>query len=413
MAMKSFIKLETATERATRASAECYEFVKRREAKKINSKNEPVPANKAYEKPGDPVTIGFGHTGPIETAHGRRKPVLGDVITTDYAHQLFEEDAAEAEALIDVYMGDIVFTQGQRDAMFSFVFNIARKWLDPKNNTFLRHWKKGTLTFDILLEYLPQYRNERTIFEEGLFRRRLAELCMVIGVPPLMAERIAWEALLRRDKDTNEITHMTDPLLVVLKAEAAAKEAGAITTSPSGKLESSSSPALETGHPTEPAAAPDPDPIPESQPHGSGSGPSDEVTIENDQGDKAVEKVNKKALKYPKPPAQPTDETPMTRPEFWTMNLLMFGRIGLAVGVIPAFMTDLITDPNFQAAVGGILAIYAAMLFKWRNDRKRADKEKVRHSAEMTEALDGLRQQYDARIIDFYEYEAQVRELTT
>lgn len=393
-------KIKAAAVRAAKASPDAYEFVKRREAKKIDEDGSAVPANRAYKKPGDPVTIGFGHTGEIDTAHGRRKPVVGDVITTEYAHKLFEEDAAEAEGLIDQYMGDISFTQGQRDAMFSFVFNIARKWLLPENNTFLRHWKNGTLTFEILAEYLPKYVNPRTIFEEGLFRRRLAELAMIVGVPPLIAEPIAWEAELKRDNN-NEIRHRTDPVYIVLKADAAARDA----LPPEPK-----SPPVEDDAPS--TALEDPD-----QENASAAAPDEEKSVDledepkSDEVEKPVTSPTKKPLKYPKPQAKDPMEQNMTRPEFWSMNLLIFGRMALALGMIPAAMTDMILDPNFQAAVGGVIAIYVAMAFQARNAAIRREKQAKKREVAIGESMDALREQHDAGLIGFEEYDAEVREL--
>lgn len=71
---------------------------------------------KAYRCPGGVMTIGYGHT----------KGVLpGQIITKERAHELLVEDVESVERLLDSepYTKDL--SQGQYDALVSFIFNLG------------------------------------------------------------------------------------------------------------------------------------------------------------------------------------------------------------------------------------------------------------------------------------------------
>jgi Flp pilus assembly protein TadB len=74
-------------------------------------------------------------------------------------------------------------------------------------------------------------------------------------------------------------------------------------------------------------------------------------------------------------------------------------------------MTDLVTDPNFIAMLAGVIVIYGAMVSKWRSTRNADKAREKRRKAEIKDALDALRAQVDAGLIEFDDYEAEVREL--
>lgn len=414
-------KIPVAATRASRASDAAYEFVMGTEGG-YDADGNPKPRNRAFQDQGDPVTIGFGHTGKIRIKGEYRKPMIGEVISTEYARALFIEDAQMAEDRIDTYFPDLLLTQGQRDALFSFCFNIALKWLKPENNTWLRHFRNGTLTFEILAEYLPKYVNPRTQFEQGLFRRRLWELCVFLGLDPVASRIEAWKAELWRDKN-QEMKHRTEPLYVVLSAEAETKK---LTPSETASPPSSNAPELEAPAPVvdgSGGAAEAPEEIPagyeETEPPVE---KTKEKPVESVPEKKATEVAKpapkpapvprvRKHVPYPKPPKVDPNETQMTKPEFWSMNMLLSGRLLLMLGVIPATMTDLVTDPNFIAMLAGVGVIYGAMISKWRATRKADKRREDKRKAEIKGAFDALRAQVDAGLIEFDDYEAEVRDL--
>lgn len=202
--------------RAIAVSASGIDFIKQFEA--VGG----VPELSAYKKPGDPITIGFGHTGPIRDPEtGKLRDLkLGDTITAEYAHDLLVEDIQEAERRVDKFFAGRPLTQGQRDALVSFCFNLS---LDSIISSTLRKMllSGDNISLEKLTEWWIKYRNPRTIFEEGLFRRRVGELCLWYGWPT----RAAWSAELRRDRN-NEISFMSNPQLILYRAEAEASNAG-------------------------------------------------------------------------------------------------------------------------------------------------------------------------------------------
>jgi lysozyme len=69
----------------------------------------------AYDDGGGVWTVGWGST---------RGVTPGMVITRERAEQMFADDLAEAEASLDALV-DVKLSQGQRDALASFVFNLG------------------------------------------------------------------------------------------------------------------------------------------------------------------------------------------------------------------------------------------------------------------------------------------------
>lgn len=415
-------EVAVASERAVRGSDACYDFIMGIEGE-FGADGKPVPIRRAYQHAGDPVTIGFGHTGLITIKGETRKPAIGDVISTEYARTLFLEDIQMAEERVDKYfMFDsnnnvIKLTQGQRDALVSFCFNIAEKWLWPTNNTWLRHFLAGTLTFEILSEYLTKYVNPKTQFEQGLFRRRLWELCVFFGLDPIVSRLEAWKAELYRDKN-KVIKHKTDPLYVVLSADARTREMVSAETPPSPNVpEVSETPAPVDTEPAKAAGAPETPPGYEEPalPEVAETKEPEPVVVEEAPAPKPVvvepPKPKKKYIPYTKPPKVEPNETQLTKPEFWSLNSLIFGRLLLGLGLVPAAMSDMMLDPNFQAALGGVVVIYIGMWRRHAESKKAQKKRDDKRRAETQAALDALKSQVDEGFIDFADYEAEVRDL--
>ena len=79
---------------------------------------------KTYRCPSGVLTIGYGHTKNV-------KP--GDVINKETAHRFFVEDVEEVEKLLDAERYSTALSQGQYDALVSFIFNLG--WSKFRSST--------------------------------------------------------------------------------------------------------------------------------------------------------------------------------------------------------------------------------------------------------------------------------------
>lgn len=112
-------------------SVECYVMIARFEGCKL----------KAYKCPGGVWTIGYGHTKGVHE---------GDKISQRQADDYFNEDIEAVQKIVDKYLP---LTQGQYDALVSFLFNIKES-----------DFNKSTLKKKMLAN-----KNDKTIGDE--FRR--------------------------------------------------------------------------------------------------------------------------------------------------------------------------------------------------------------------------------------------------
>lgn len=104
---------------------------------------------KAYRCPSGVLTIGYGHTRNVKT---------GQVINKDTAERFFVEDVEAVERLIDREPFAKDLSQGQYDALVSFLFNVKyssyqtstlrRKIINNVNDVTIpdefRRWVYGT-----------------------------------------------------------------------------------------------------------------------------------------------------------------------------------------------------------------------------------------------------------------------------
>lgn len=79
---------------------------------------------KAYRCPSGVLTIGYGHIKNVKT---------GDVINKDLADRLFVEDVEDVERLLDAERYSSMLSQGQYDALVSFIFNLG--WSKFRSST--------------------------------------------------------------------------------------------------------------------------------------------------------------------------------------------------------------------------------------------------------------------------------------
>lgn len=367
----------TTTLRATKASAAAHRVCQLIEASGGR------PNLEAYYCPAGVPTIGFGYAGKIvdkltgqlreikvgkwiDVGNGEKKYVDGDVIDLREAVRLYEVAAQEAERRVDFFFPTVPLSQGMRDALFLFCYNL--RWKSIAESTLRRMINNGPQsaanpdgwTRESLIQWWIKYRNPKSSAEQGLFRRRITELCIAFDCDPEVARAEAWEAELVRDPYSKEIVRITDPELILLRAE---------TKTEAKKIAAAErDAALAESRPPEAAEIPSPD---AGKPTAGGA------------TEKAPEAPTAKPAPAPKPkpaalpgqPATTADGADIRKdPQFWTMMVLVFGRTGLAIGFIPAAFSDLIQDKNFQVALAGIIAIYAAMLIAWAQERQKRKK---------------------------------------
>jgi GH24 family phage-related lysozyme (muramidase) len=172
-----------------------------------------LPNNRlqAYKKPGDPWTIGWGQTGAMPDG----RPVVEGLTIT-------QQEADEALVWFVKNVSDPLTrkhfnaqSQNEFDALSSWVYNINHTKLERGEYTLPALVNLRTRDIDAVIAKWIQYKNPNTIFEQGLYRRRLAELCVFLGLP----WHFALSAVLKRREGV--IVDMTDPNYILSLAEAA------------------------------------------------------------------------------------------------------------------------------------------------------------------------------------------------
>lgn len=125
----------------------------------------------AYPDPatgGDPWTIGYGHTGPDVSP--------GLTITEDRAAELLRQDCAASERCIARHV-QVPLTQGQFDALCSFIFNIGCEAFH--NSTMLRLINDGR--FEDAARQFGHWVHAAGKVMPGLVTRRAAEREVFLG----------------------------------------------------------------------------------------------------------------------------------------------------------------------------------------------------------------------------------------
>jgi GH24 family phage-related lysozyme (muramidase) len=165
----------------------------------------------AYKKPGDPWTIGWGQTGAMPDG----RPVVEGLTIT-------QQEADEALVWFVKSVSDPLTrkhfnaqSQDEFDALSSWCYNINHSKLERGEYTLPALVNLRARDLDAVIAKWIQYKNPNTIFEQGLYRRRLAELCVFMGLP----WHFALSAVLKRQNGV--IVDMTDPAYILEMAEAA------------------------------------------------------------------------------------------------------------------------------------------------------------------------------------------------
>ncbi len=166
---------------------------------------------KAYKKPGDPWTIGWGITGAMPDG----RPVTDGLVITQQ----------EADTALEWFVRSVsdpltrkhfnAQSQAEFDALSSWVFNINQGKLERGEYSLPALVNLRARDLDAVIAKWIQYKNPGTIFEQGLYRRRLAELCMFFGWP----WHFALSAVLKREN--GNIVDMTPPDYILELAEQA------------------------------------------------------------------------------------------------------------------------------------------------------------------------------------------------
>lgn len=164
----------------------------------------------AYKKAGDPWTIGWGQTGRMPDG----RPVVDGLIVSQ----------EEADAALLWFVRNVVDpltrkhfnaqTQAEFDALASWVYNLDHGKLEAGRYSLPQLINIRDRDIDAVIAKWVQYVNPGTIFEQGLYRRRLAEVCLFLGLP----WHFALTAVLRRSGGI--IVDRTDPWFILDMAEA-------------------------------------------------------------------------------------------------------------------------------------------------------------------------------------------------
>lgn len=140
----------------------------------------------AYPDPGSadglPITIGYGSTRRLDGSAWK----LGDKITEAEATTLLRRDVSDAEVTVNRLV-TVPLTQGQFDALVSFVFNVGAGAF--KGSTLLRLLNAGDYT-GAAAQFARWVNNDGKPLS-GLVRRRNAERAMFEGAPNLQILREA------------------------------------------------------------------------------------------------------------------------------------------------------------------------------------------------------------------------------
>lgn len=121
----------------------------------------------AYRCPADIPTIGYGTTAGVK---------MGDTITKERAEELLREDVARFESQV-LRLVKVPLTQGQHDALVSFVYNLGAGNLS--NSTLLRLLNAGD--YAGAAAQFDRWNKAGGKVLAGLVRRRAAERALFEG----------------------------------------------------------------------------------------------------------------------------------------------------------------------------------------------------------------------------------------
>ena len=123
----------------------------------------------AYQDQRGVWTVGWGHTGPAVTAQS--------VCSQADADAWLLQDTLTAQKTINSLV-DVALTQGQFDALVSFVFNVGSG--NFSSSTLLRYTNQGPLP--AAADEFLRWDHVNGVTDAGLARRRAAERALFLGL---------------------------------------------------------------------------------------------------------------------------------------------------------------------------------------------------------------------------------------
>lgn len=181
----------------------------------------------AYKpSPADNFTIGFGQEGYLFPGTPAQIAVVeGLTITMKQAEDAFDFFLANVtEPLVRKHFNPE--SQAEFDALVSWVYNVRAGRLERGEYSLPAVFNRKPRDYESIIEWWLKYVNPKTMVEQGLYRRRLAELCLMFGWP----WKFATSAVLKRVNGV--IQERTDPDYILKLAEAAAETAKAAPIPP-------------------------------------------------------------------------------------------------------------------------------------------------------------------------------------
>lgn len=128
---------------------------------------------KAYQDTGKVWTIGYGHT----SAAGGMKVYQGLVITNAQAEQLLKEDLARMTYPVIDDLVKVPLTQGQFDAMCSFIYNLGATQVST--STLLKRLNQGK--YDEAAAQFKRWKYDDGVVQKGLVIRRSKEEALFLS----------------------------------------------------------------------------------------------------------------------------------------------------------------------------------------------------------------------------------------
>jgi GH24 family phage-related lysozyme (muramidase) len=167
-----------------------------------------------YKKGNDPETVGWGQTGQMPDG---RKVVMGLVISqqeADDALQYFVQNVTEP--LVRKHF--VCKTQGEFDACVSWVYNVNHRKLERGEYSLPQLVNLKNRDTEALVNLWLRYIHTPG-FENGLYKRRIAEVLMFLGLP--WNAPSVWGFISNARYKTGDKVDPTDPWFILEMAEQA------------------------------------------------------------------------------------------------------------------------------------------------------------------------------------------------
>jgi lysozyme len=176
----------------------------------------------AYKIGNDLTTIGIGQTGQMPDG---RKVELGLVITKEEAYDALHYFVRNVtEPLVRKHF--VAQSQHEFDALVSWVYNVSAARLEAGQYSLPRLVNNKARDIDALIKLWLRYIHTPG-FENGLYRRRLAEILLFLGLP--WKSPAVWGYISTAIYKRGTVVEPTDPDFIINVAQTAAE---AVTQEP-------------------------------------------------------------------------------------------------------------------------------------------------------------------------------------